>query len=273
MYDEEMLRSLLTYDEDFRRMLRDYGVVFRSELRTGEFEIVAAPPAQPTGTRLFLDLTLDVCDQLEKLAAETERLTQLEKSKVSDRLTQRIKVRGMIQELPNQLNILRASASAEAYRKQRIYDRLVVLRKGVQTLCSALSQMTERSRTAAILTFTTNINDKLSSLRKAEDNFSLYIGLEEQRRRTVISIVENVVGTLTPTFVNASVIKSRADDLRALFASPREIDLAVQALRAMADAYSIAPSAAALMLAEPTLRATSPPGASVVTNAPPLVKP
>jgi len=250
--DEDVLKSVLEYDADFRRLLQSYEVVFAGDVRTGLFATASSVPPATTGTVLFMDLTLDACDHLEKLAVETERLMQLEKEKTDERLSQRNKVRGLSQELPNRLNVVRASASAEAYRKQKILERMCAVRKTFATLYSGLQHLTEKSRAPALLKFTIQIGDKVAALRKAEDAFSLYVGLEEQRRRTVIAIIENLVSTLKPTFVNATVIKTRIDDLRNLYSSSRETELAVQALRAIAEAYAIVPAPTALTLSDTT---------------------
>ncbi len=248
--DEELLKSVLEYDADLRRLLQSYEIVFAGAARTSLFATVSTLPPAATGTVLFMELTLEVCDHLEKLAMETERLMQLEKEKVGERLSQRNKVRALGQDLPNRLNVVRASASAEAYRKQKILARLCAVRKTFATLSGGLQYLAEKSRAPSLGKFAAQIGDKVAALRKAEDAFSLYAGLEEQRRRTVIVIIENLASTLKPTFVNATVIKTRIDELRNLYSSSRETELAVQALRAIADAYAIVPAPAALTLSD-----------------------
>jgi hypothetical protein len=256
--DEDMLRAVLECDADFRRLLQSYEIAFVDKARTGLFVNTLVQAPMSTGAVLFMDLTLEVCDHLEKLAVETERLMQLEKAKVDERLSQRNKVRALSQDLPNRLNVVRASASAEAYRKQKILDRLVALRRTFATLAAGLQQMLEKSRAPAMAKFALQINDKIDALRQAEDAFNLYTSLEEQRRRTVIAILENLVSTLKPTFVNATVIKTRIDDLRNLYSSSRETDLAVQALRAIAEAYAIVPPPAALTLSDTAADGSTP---------------
>ncbi len=256
--DEELLKSVLEYDADFGRLLQSYEIVFASNVRTGLFATASSVPPASTGTVLFMELTLEVCDYLEKLALETERLMQLEKEKTDERITQRNKVRALSQDLPNQLNVVRASASAEAYRKQKILERVRAVRKTFATLSSGLQYLAEKSHAPALIKFTNQMGDKAAALRKAEDALSLYVGLEEQRRRTVIAIIENLVSTIKPTFVNATVIKTRIDDLRNLYSSSRETELAVQALRAIAEAYAIVPAPALLTSSDTAVDGTPP---------------
>ena len=256
--NEDQLQSVLEYDVDFRRLLQSYEIVFAGDVRTSQFATAGSTPPASTGTVLFMELTLEVCDHLEKLALETERLMQLEKEKTDERISQRNKVRALSQDLPNRLNVVRASASAETYRKQKILERLCAVRKTFATLSSGLQYLAEKSRAPSLVKFTAQIGDKVAALRKAEEAFSLYAGLEEQRRRTVIALLENLTSILKPTFANATVIKTRIDDLRNLYSSSRETELAVQALRAIAEAYAIVPAPSVLTLSDTTAEGAAP---------------
>ncbi len=252
MYEEDVLRTMLADDEDLSRLMRDYGVVFYDTGRTNF--VLPLPPAKPKSpvAKPFAELTLEMCGNLDALASEAERLTQLDRSRSDQLLAQRTKVRALAQDLPSQLSVLRASISADSYRKGKIMEQLRKLRRQVQALNTALNAMQERSRAQEYLRLSSAAATKLAALRKGEESLEQYIGLEEQRRRTVISIVETLVSTLRSATPNASILKSRADDLRTMYASSKETDLAVDGLRALSEAYQILPDVMPLLLTDPS---------------------
>jgi TolA-binding protein len=228
---EDALLRTLYEDDDYARLIADYGVTFDLAQRTNV--VTAAVPKPATPGKSFVDLTLDVCGKLDSLASEAERLTHAAKNTTEQRLAQRTKIRTLILDLPNQLNVLRASASADAYRKSAILEDVREVRRLYAALKLALTQMSENMRNPALQRLVAELTAKQAALTRAEESFGLYSGLEEQRRRRVIAIMENLVTEMKPTSVNASVLKGRADDVRQLYASSKETDLAVQSLRAL----------------------------------------
>lgn len=257
LYEEDVLRTMVEDDDDLVRLMRDYGVLFHDTSRSNL--VVARPRATPksSASKPFAELTLELCGNLDVLAAEAERLTQLDRSKSDQLLAQRTKVRALAQDIPSQLHVLRATISADSYRKGKIMDKLRQLRRQVQSLGSALTALQDKGRAQELQRLALVVSTKLAALRKAEESLEQFIGLEDQRRRTVIATVESIIGTLRGTTPNASVLKSRADDLRALYSSSKETDLAVDALRALAEAYLAVPDAMPLLMSDPAATQTS----------------
>ncbi len=156
------------------------------------------------------------------------------------------------------MNVLRASASADAYRKGKIMEQLTNVRKLQYSVNQTLSQMSGSKRNPERVKLASTLSEKLKALRVAEEALGMYAGLEEQRRRTVISIVENVAGRVKSTSTNVSPLKHDAGELRELYASTKETELAVEALRALAISYALAPPMTGVMLSEPATRETAP---------------
>lgn len=256
LYEEDVLRTMIEDDDDLARLMRDYGVVFDDTSRTNLVVSRPAAKPKPSASKPFAELTLEVCGNLDVLAAEAERLTQLDRSKSDQRLAQRTKVRALAQDFPSQLSVLRATISADGYRKGKIMEKLRQLRRQVQSLASTLAAWQDKSRVHELQRFALLTSAKLAALRKAEESLEQFIGLEEQRRRTVIATVETLVGSLRGSAANASLLKSRADDLRAMYSSSKESDLAVDALRALTEAYQIIPDALPLLMSDPSASQT-----------------
>jgi outer membrane protein assembly factor BamD (BamD/ComL family) len=254
---EEALRRAIYDDDDYLKLVNDYGVTFDLAQRTN---VLGGTPGalRATPGKSFADLAIEVCSQLDALAIEAEKLTHSSKGTTEQRLVQRTKIRAMILEMPNQLNILRASASADAYRKAKVLEQLGEVRRLYAALKLALGQINDQMRNPELIRLLNGLTAKLSALAKAEESFGLYNGLIEQRRRRVIAIVENLVSELNPTSANASVLKGRADAIRQLYATSKETDLAVQSLRAFAEAYAVLPPIAGLMLPEPATGIAAP---------------
>ncbi|MCX7848531.1 MAG: zinc-ribbon domain-containing protein, partial [bacterium] len=252
LFEEDVLRTMLEDDDDLARFIRDYGISFTAPARTNFAPPSPHPRPKSSTTKTFAELTLELCATLDLLAAEAERLTQLDRSRPDQLLAQRSKVRSLAQEFPSFLNVLRATTSADSYRKNRILDKLRQLRRHLQSLSSSLASSLDRHRNQELQRLAQLISLKLASVRKAEDSLEQFINLEDQRRRTIITTVENTVVSLRATSPNPAVLKSRADEIRSAYTSPKETDLAVDALRALAEAYQILPDALPLLIADPS---------------------
>lgn len=261
LYDEDVLRTMLEDDDDFARLMRDYGIVFDTHTRTNLLTFKPGPKQRSATAKSFNELTFELCGNLDVLAAEAERLTQLDRSRSEQLLAQRTKVRALAQEFPSLLNILRATTSADNYRKNRILEKLRALRRQLQSLTTTLSSLHDRHRNQVIQRLAQTTSAKLAALRKAEESLEQFINLDDQRRRTIIAAVENIITTLRATSPNAAVLKARADEIRTLYTSSKETDLAVDALRALAEAYQLVPDALPLLIADPSTTEPSKPSA------------
>jgi hypothetical protein len=204
------------------------------------------------GAQTFADLTSALCAQLDDLANDAERLVHIDKEKTDEKLAQRTKIRTRIQELPNTLSVMRAYQSADVYRKIRIGEQLTKVRKLYLTLNQALTGISSKKRTPEMAKVISSLLEKIAELRAAEESFDLYAGLEEQRQRTAVTIIENFSDRLSPNSANASVLKKNADELRDLYTSVKETELAVSALRNIAKAYALIPPVSSIILTEPS---------------------
>jgi hypothetical protein len=252
---EEALRRALYDDDDCLKLIINYEVAFNMAQRTN---VISGPPLvlrENPGTP-FMEMALEACGQLDLLAVEAERLTHATRTTTEVRLSQRSKIRTMILDLPNQLNVLRASASADLYRKTKIMERIGDVRRLYSTLKLALTQMSDQARNPELARLVADLTTKLAALAKTEESFGLFAGLMEQRRRRVIDIMENLVAEVKPTSANASVLKGRADAIRQLYTSSRETELVVQALRSFAEAYATLPPMSGVLLPEPSTTAS-----------------
>jgi len=249
--EEQVLYLTLIQDGDIKKLIKDYEILF-DPLKRKNVRIKSKQPlVKPTSGRSFADLSIDLCKLLDQLSAASERLTGFTKKQKSQKITERDKIRSLFQELLNRLKILRASASADAYRKSKILEQMEKVRKLYYSVYQSLNQSGSGKRNPEKTKFISELSEKTKLLRDAKDNFELYTGLEEQRRRNVISILENIVGSMKDTTVNASPLKRDASEIRALYSSPKQTDLAVETLRNLAEAYAIAPPMFGVMLSEP----------------------
>ena len=253
----EVLRQLVMEDDEFGRIIKSYNIAFDVVGRTNAIQKLNVATISATQNKTFAELTTALCALLDDLAVDSERLVQLDKDNTDQKLAQRTKIRSRIQDLPNQLHVIRAAQSADVYRKVKITEQLAKVHKLFQTLNQALAGISSTKKTPEMSKIITQISDKVSLLRAAQETLTLYTGLEDQRQRTVISIVENFVDRLSVNSANASVLKKNADDLRDLYTSIKETELAVSALRNIASAYAIAPPMTSMILSEPTAAETA----------------
>ena len=249
--EEQVLYLTLSQDGDIKKLIKDYEIMFDTAKRKNIPVKAKQPLVKPAGGRPFADLAIDLCKLLDQLSAASERLTGFTKNQKNQKITERDKIRTMFQELLTRLKILRASTSADAYRKGKILEQLEKVRKLYYSVFQSLNLSSGNKRNPEVIKFISELSDKTKLLRDAKDDFELYIGLEEQRRRNVISILENIIGGLTPTTVNASPLKRDANEIRELYSSPKQTDLAVATLRNLSEAYAIAPPMFGVMLSEP----------------------
>ncbi len=249
--EEQVLYLTLSQDGDIKKLIRDYEILFDPAKRKN-VRVKAKPPlVKPAGGRPFADLAIDLCKLLDQLTAASERLTGFTKKQKSQKIAERGKISSMFQELLTRLKILRASTSADAYRKGKILEQLEKVRKLNYSVYQSLNLSLGNKRNPEIIKFISELSDKTKLLREAKDNFELYTGLEEQRRRNVISILENIVGGMKENTVNASALKRDSNEIRALYSSPKQTDLAVATMRDLSEAYAIAPPMFGVMLSEP----------------------
>jgi len=263
---DETIRIMVVGDEDLARLMRDYTITFRIGERTNlPSTIIAA--TKSAGGKTFLDLTLDTCVALDNISVEMDRLNTIPK-KLNEVIrsphgtlneawsVQWGKIRTLSQDIPNQLNILRASASADAFRKQRIAQEIAALRKLYADFGQTLGPVIEKSRNRELAKVSTSLGDKLMVLKAADESFSSYTALEEQRRHSIVSLIQSLAtvfksGSSGPTFV-----MQKAGEIRAIYESTKETEMAIRALRALADAYSTVPPVSSIMLADPATSET-----------------
>lgn len=250
---EDELFAQVKVDDDYIRMLKDYNIVFDDSSRN-EIHVDETAPAKKTTPTSFYDLIIETASRLDTIASETEEMIQLDKNDTKQKTQKRTKIRDLIKEIPTQLNVLRASASADSYRKTRILESLKEVHKHFQTLSTALGRISWGKRNTDVARIQSLLKDKVAYLSSARDALEMYTGLEEQRRRAVITVIETLTGEISPTSLNPNVLKQGADDIRSEYASSRETDYAVEGLRALSDAYEIAPKMSTLLQAEPTMQ-------------------
>jgi len=249
--EEQVLYLTLSQDADIKQLIKDYVILFDSTKRNNVPIKAKQPLVKPAGGRSFADLSIDLCKLLDQLSAASERLTGFTKNQKAQKIAERDKIRAMFQELLTRLKILRASTSADAYRKGKILEQLKKVRKLYYSVFQSLNLSSSNKRNPEMIKFMSELNDKTKLLRDAKEDFELYTGLEEQRRRNVISILENIVGGISATTVNASPLKRDANEIRELYSSPKQTDLAVATMRNLSEAYAIAPPMFGVMLSEP----------------------
>jgi outer membrane protein assembly factor BamD (BamD/ComL family) len=250
--EEENLRKMLYEDDELKRVITSYGIKFDVTARTNILGNLYVADIKKSSAKTFAELTSALCAQLDDLANDAERLVHIDKEKTDQKLTQRTKIRTRIQELPNTLSVMRAYQSADVYRKIRISEQLTKVRKLYLTLNQALTGISSKKRTPEMAKVISSLLEKVSELRSAEESFDLYAGLEEQRQRTAVSILENFSDRLSANSANASVLKKNADELRDLYTSVKETELAVSALRNIAKAYALIPPMSSIILTEPS---------------------
>ena len=250
--EEQVLYLTLLQDKDIAKLIKDYEILFDVTKRKDIPIKAKAPLVKPASGRSFADLSTDLSKLFEQLSAASERLTGYTKRQKSQKMSERTKIRNMLQELPNKLKILRASASADAYRKDKIMEQLEKVRKLYYSVYQLLLQSTNTQSNPEKSKFISELGQKIKLLRDAKDSFERYTGLEEQRRRNVISILETVIGSMKDTTVNASPLKRDANEIRELYSSEKQTELAVETLRNLAEAYAIAPPMFGVMLSEPS---------------------
>ena len=249
--EEQVLYLTLSHDGDIKKLIKDYEILFDVAKRINVPIKVKQPLVKPSAGRPFADLAIDLCKLLDQLSAASERLTGFTKKQKPQKIAERDKIRNLFQELLTRLKILRASTSADAYRKSKILEQLEKVRKLYHSVYQSLNQSLGKKRNPEMIKFIFELSNKTKLLRDAKDDFELYTGLEEQRRRNVISILENIIGGLSATTVNASPLKRDASEIRELYSSPKQTDLAVATLRNLSEAYAIAPPMFGVMLSEP----------------------
>lgn len=257
--EEQVLYLTLAQDKDITKLIKDYEILFDTNKRKEIPVKTKSPLVKPASGPSFADLSLDLCKLFDSLSVASERLTGYSKNQKAQKLAERTKIRTMLQELPTRLKILRASASADAYRKDKIMEQLEKVRKLYYSVYQLLYQSSNNQRNPEKAKFIAELSEKTKLLRDAKDSFELYTGLEEQRRRNIISILENVISSMKDSTVNASPLKRDANEIRELYSSPRQTELAVETLRNLSEAYAIAPPMFGVMLSEPaTTDATTP---------------
>jgi len=249
--EEQVLYLTLIQDGDIKKLIKDYEILFDTVKRNNVPIKKKQPLVKPTAGCSFADLSIDLCKLLDQLSAASERVTGFTKKQKSQKIAERDKIRNLFQELLNRLKILRASASADSYRKSKILEQLEKVRKLYYSVYQSLSQSSSSKRNPEKTKFISELSEKTKLLRSAKDNFELYTGFEEQRRRNIISILENIIGGMKGSTVNASPLKRNASEIRALYSSPKQTELAVETLRDFAEAYAITPPMFGVMLSEP----------------------
>lgn len=237
---ESDLLARINSDEDYVRIIANYGIVF-DDIQRRDIPVSAQITPSRGSSKTFQDSAMEFATHIDLIAAEAEQLTLMDRSLTQQRTQQRTRIRNLVMELPSHLNVLRASASAEAHRKGRILEELREVHRQYQRLSTALNLIQGGRRGPDVARFQANLKDKVTSLSAAVSSLEMYTGLEEQRRRSVISMVERIISDVSPTTTNPNALKGFADTMRREYASTRETDHAVEGLRAFAKSYQIAP--------------------------------
>lgn len=282
--EEDAARLLLDQDTYLQRVAADYTVVFDVTKRTNEFYQMAGAQKAKTTAKSFADLVTDACALLDQAAAardEYDRMmdkpadpavinyvgprgrgrvvTQPGSQQQNYRAPtprevseQRARIRQAMQNIPHQINVLRASSSADTYWRSKLLDQIASVRKLFQEVVADLNAPSGEMLSLERRKLLAQLNDKIKALRAAEDAFAEYNTSEEQRQRQVIIILEGATSQVSSEMPNAGLLRKVSNDLRDLYASQKEPRKASDGLRALSEAYVITPQMTGVILAEPT---------------------
>ncbi len=249
---EEQLIGMIMGDRELTQLMNDYGIVFEGARRTTVLNQEDSTNKPSNKTKTFAEINLELCDMLEILAIEAERMTVMSKSSTQEKFAQRAKLRTTIQELNAKARELNAYQSAYEYRKNKALTQLGKVRKLFQSLTQVLTTVYESKKTPELAKVIGILNEKVASLRSAEDIFKQYSSSEEQRQKTVNSVIDKFMPRLSVDSINASIVKNNTDELREIYKSDKETDLVVKALRDIASAYERSPDIKNVILTDPT---------------------